>query len=134
MKINGTIFSKPQQDQLKRAIGAIGAGYTQYSLDLSTQSGRDRLISLCQAANQGKNIKLKKEGNGEIYPLTFVAENAANFVSTTLNVSNDIDAQTIIAIKCKTSSANQYMVRTPINGTAEKNTLTVSNVTLFIEN
>lgn len=23
MKINGTIFSKPQQDQLKRGIGAI---------------------------------------------------------------------------------------------------------------
>ena len=131
MKINGTIFSKPQQDQLKRAIGAE---YTQYSLDLSTQSGRDRLISLCQAANQGKKITLKKVNSGDIYPLIFVTENTVTFGLTTLIVSSDIDAQSTIIIKCKASSANQYLLRTPVNGTPEKNTFTVSNVILFIEN
>lgn len=131
MKINGTIFSKPQQDQLKRAIGAE---YTQYSLDLSTQSGRDRLINLCQVANQGKKITLKKVNSGDIYPIIFVTESAVNFGVTTLNVSGDIDAQSTITIKCKASSANQYLLRIPVNGTPEKNTFTVSNVILFIEN
>lgn len=51
MEINGTIFSKPQQDQLKRAIENIDVGMTlnKYTVTLSTNgklsSGKVKLIN-----------------------------------------------------------------------------------------
>lgn len=130
MKINGTIFSKPQQDQLK---AITGTKYTQYNLDLSTQSGRDTLIKLCQASNQGKYITLRRPNSGDIYTLFFVAEGVAQFSRTSLIASGDIDALSIYTIICKSASAKIYSTYTPINGTTEKNTNTLSNVILFIE-
>lgn len=58
MKINGTIFSKPQQDQLKRAIENSGSGTTLnryvYSVNFTspTLEIRNRIMNIAQQAKK----------------------------------------------------------------------------------
>lgn len=62
MKINGTIFSKPQQDQLKRAMAATKN--IQYTLDLRTNQGCNKLLELCNKVANGAKVTIIREING----------------------------------------------------------------------
>lgn len=64
MKINGTIFSKPQQDQLKRGIGAelekviamTKSKYIKHSYTTFNDNTLSEIKNILQKAKNGKNI------------------------------------------------------------------------------
>lgn len=60
MKINGTIFSKPQQDQLKRAIASGDTTLNKYTFTCSnSQTSRLVLYNICQNAKGKVQILMK---------------------------------------------------------------------------
>ena len=139
MKFNGTIFSKPQQDQLKENIGKElekATATKTYSLNLSTEEGRKDLIELSQVANQGKKVSLKRPGDTVIYTAEIVTANYVTFGGyPILNpVNNSITSYDLISIKCNTSSAKRISVRVPVSGgTNTQNSTDIGDVTLLIE-
>lgn len=139
MKFNGTIFSKPQQDQLKENIGNELEKITatkSYTLNLDTDEGRKDLIELSQVANQGKKVSLKRPGDNVIYTAEIVTASYATFGGyPILNpTGNSITSYDLIAIKCDTNSAKRISVRIPVSGgTTTQNSSAIGNVTLLIE-
>lgn len=61
MKINGTIFSKPQQDQLRRAIKSSSTTLNKYNFTLS---------GFTNASNNLKLIHIIQNAKGRIYGKT----------------------------------------------------------------
>lgn len=139
MKFNGTIFSKPQQDQLKenidkeleKALG--GMKYNEYVLDLSTSDDRNTLISLSQVAKQGKRVVLIDEDQN-IYSISKVTD-AVYFVCPTISFTNSygVSASTIYSMVVKPDIAKIGYLIINNNGSASSGSYNAQTVTLFVE-
>lgn len=139
MKFNGTIFSKPQQDQLKEnIIDAIekssGGKYEKHSLDLSTEIGRQTLIELTQRAKNGKSVILYRAADGVYYTPQYITSSFVRYGTTPIIViDNGIKGVKFKSINCNENEAKGYSVERSINGTVTPNTDNVTEVTVYAE-
>ena len=139
MKFNGTIFSKPQQDQLKENIikeieKASGGKYEQYSLDLSTEIGRQTLIELTQRAKNGKSLILYRAADGVYYTPQYILPTFVRYGTTPIIViDNGIKGLKFKSITCDENEAKSYFVERSINGTVTPKTENVTKVTVYAE-
>lgn len=139
MKFNGTIFSKPQQDQLKENIGKelekalAGTKYEEYVLDLTTSDGRNSLISLSQVAKQGKRVVLL-DYEQNMYSISKVTD-AVYFVCPTISftASYSVSACTIYSIVVKADNAKRGYLIINNDGSASSGSGSAKTVTLFVE-
>lgn len=121
MKFNGTIFSKPQQDQLKENIGneleKVSAKIDEvdartklkeHSFDIGVQNGRNQFVNYVNT--NIANIAFIKDHNGTIYKNI---EKYGDTVSMSKIIANydtygRIDSINLTTILVKTNNANVY--------------------------
>ena len=121
MKFNGTIFSKPQQDQLKENIGneleKVSAKIDEvdartklkeHSFDIGVQSGRNQFVNYVRT--NIANISFIKDHNGTIYKNI---EKYADAVSMSKIIANydtygRIDSIIITTMFVKTNNEHVY--------------------------
>lgn len=139
MKFNGTIFSKPQQDQLKENIGnelekALAATkYKKYELDLSTSENRNTLISLSQIANQGKRVIIIHENL--IYSVNAVSQYSVRFERTKVVNTASYTPLSVecINIEVRANYAKMFTIKINTDGTYSNSSVDINSVTLLIE-
>ena len=107
---------------------------TKYELDLSTSDGRNTLVSLSQAAKQGKRVVVIDSENF-IYSINKVTNYTAYFERTTVNVigadyiANEIYVANIIV---SSSVAKRVALSIKNDGTFGNWGTDLKNVTVFI--
>ena len=112
MKINGTIFSKPQQDQLKRGIGAeldklATTKYIKHSYAAVTSVEIKEIINIIGKAKTGKNILLIWSSN--IFQVTRALTNGAELISTNY-VTGSVSYAEILIMKINQSAIEQMQI------------------------
>lgn len=137
MKFNGTIFSKPQQDQLKENIGKElekALSGTEYTLDLSTESDRKTLIELSQLYTKGKTVVIYGLGDQVYYTPQYISSTYARFGTTPIiEVDGSITGVTFKSIICKPDSATNVKVTHKINGSQTQNITNMKRVRAYIK-
>lgn len=125
MKINGTIFSKPQQDQLKRGIGAeldkiaamAGTKYYSKTYDNTATSLKNIVNDVINALQKHKRVFCvvnPQEGREAIIEFTTIKPTGSRYVlatGVTYNETTTFPAIIKLFITTQTKSLTMYTLK-----------------------
>lgn len=139
MKTNGTIFSKPQQDQLKRGIGAelekviamTKSKYIKHSYTTFNDNTLNEIKNILQKAKNGKNIyAIADDIHYQCGYLGNIPTISA--VSAALGTSNNVNGAIISIIRLNTVPLKKTIVTVSENQTTIVN-VDVTSIDIFEE-
>lgn len=134
MKINGTIFSKPQQDQLKRAIENSNGGTTlnKYTFTVNTKPSIAQVTKILQILNKAirvLNIEIKVTDSTRSYMISEINEH--KFKCHAMNAYSNVYIMYTVLLRDDIGASGISADKTEFNNsTFSTNTINLESVTI----